>query len=543
MFRVLIAEDEKLVRIGLKNSVDWEKFDMTVVADEPDGLAALNAYEREKPDLIITDLKMPVMGGMELISRIREKDKDTKIIILTCLEEFSLLRSAMNLNISGYIIKLTMTDEEIENALGKVCEELKARQNIHFGNHIVKNGIDLVKDKIFTDFMFYQSSSEADFDAQVKELKIRIKPDRLLLCILEIDHFRKLRSLFHDEKERLIASSMLNLIKEILAGHDSGEVFKYSDSKYVLVFNSKETASESVQHDEMFHILDKIRKSIDKYLNISVSFGVSSVKTGYGALKCLFEQADKALENKFFNGPGIFFFKDGLNKKSKLEEKSRILYDLVNLIELPDDAFKMKYEDKVNTLLESAADSKMQIQDVFCGLVQWTASYFQVPDSAIELTVLCSKEIQTSETFEDITAALRNFFSGIKSSIKRKKALSSEIARAIEYIDQHYTKNISLQQVAEHVNFSASYLSTLFKKELNVNFIDYLNELRIEKAKKLLIDTYLKSYEVAEKVGFSDNTYFSKAFKRYMGMNPSEFRKQWGKEWVEESYVNKIIYE
>ena len=128
MFTVLIVEDEMLVRMGIKCSIDWAKLNMCVVADVANGQAAWEVYEKERPDIILTDIKMPVMNGIELIEKIRKVDTKTKFVILSCLEEFQFVRKALSLGVSEYILKLAMSQEEMESVLGRIQNEL-AREN------------------------------------------------------------------------------------------------------------------------------------------------------------------------------------------------------------------------------------------------------------------------------------------------------------------------------------------------------------------------------------------------------------------------------
>ena len=125
MLRVIIVEDEHFVRIGIKNSVPWEKYGMQVVCDAENGRQALEQYQKWKPDVIITDLKMPVMNGIELMKAVRAEDKRARFIILTCLDEFGMVQEAIRLGASAYILKLTSEQEEIEAALEKVRAELE----------------------------------------------------------------------------------------------------------------------------------------------------------------------------------------------------------------------------------------------------------------------------------------------------------------------------------------------------------------------------------------------------------------------------------
>ncbi len=534
MYRVLIVEDEKLVRIGLKHSVDWAGFGMTVMADVPDGLAALEVYEREKPHLIITDLKMPVMGGMELISRIREKDRDTRFLILTCLEEFDLARKAMNLDVSGYIIKLTMTDNEIASVLSKVQKELDSLQNSDMEKPLLENGINLIRDKIFTDFMFCDTYTEEEFSRHVQKLKLNLTPDRLLMCVLEIDHFQKLKDLFDDQHGQLIKFSLLNVINEILENNNAGEVIYYNETKYFIIFSLKAAIHESRLYDEIHYLLNKIGRSMEKYFNVKISFGISRVDTGYASLKSMFNEASKALENKFFIGTGIFRVQDKLNKAEILRDKASVLSGLSEELYCVNETFKKQYEIKIKYIIENMPETKEDIIEMFCSTLQWIAAALRIADSnSLGVVVNSNKAIQNCETFDEIISCVREFVVGIKNITQQNKILSDEISLAVQYMEANYNTDISLNHVAEHINLSSGYLSILFKKELQVNFIDYLNDLRIEKAKELLLGTYLKSYEIAEKIGFNDNTYFSKAFKRHTGISPSEFRKKWVNGWEE----------
>lgn len=125
--KILIVEDEVLVRCGLRSMVNWEKLGLDVIGDASNGKEALEIYEKEKPDIVMTDIKMPVMDGLELIEKIWEQDQSTRIVLLTCYEEFSYLMRAMKLGVSDYILKLKMKPDEIEKAMEKVCKELDRR--------------------------------------------------------------------------------------------------------------------------------------------------------------------------------------------------------------------------------------------------------------------------------------------------------------------------------------------------------------------------------------------------------------------------------
>ena len=536
MLRVLIVEDEMLVRLGLKNSIEWSKFDMLVIADAADGQAAWEIYQKEKPDIIITDLKMPVMDGMELISKIREKDKSTKIIILSCLEEFELARKALSYGVSDYILKLTMTETEIEAVLKKAQEELEKQQvNEDHSKYSDKFKKNFVKEKFLEDFLFYNIYSIKEFTAFVKEAELRLNPGRLILCTMEIDHFEILKDKFQDEKGQLIKSSILNILNEIMGNYGRGEAFCDNNSNYILIFSFPDIHSEQNLYNELQAILNAIKNSINSYLNVYVSFGISSLRNGYESLGKMYGESRKMLEQKFYSGSGTFIAGSGLDTDRIAVEKINSLRSMPKLLKILSDTAILDYQRKVDYFSAIHPKGKEQIQTFFYRLLHWLSSLLYTKDDySTDFVIVYSDKIQKSETFDEIVEAFKNFISDTTNETMKKRILSKEVAEALQYIQKNYGQNINLSRVAEHVKLSPNYLGNLFKKELQVNFIEYLSEFRVGKAKELLLGTYLKSYEIAEKVGFTENTYFSRVFKKLTGMSPNEFRKHLMKEWTEE---------
>ena len=535
MFRVIIAEDEMLVRLGLKNSIDWNKFNMSVIGDAADGKTALELYETEKPDLIITDLKMPVMSGMDLIARIREKDKNTKIIILTCLEEFELVRKAISMGVSDYIIKLTMTEEQINMVLARVYDELSSNKNKQISNEISEANINIIKEKTIKDFILYDVYTEKEFAALVVKYNFQFRSERMILCILEMDHYTDIKSLFKDENGQLVKNSMLNILNEMLTNYGNGEVIYDAGSKYIIIFSFRQTASEEKILTEILSILKEIESSVKVFLNTSVSFGFSNIQSGYSSLRKMYLQALNFLEGRFYGGTGIYGFYNGFDRNKAKAEKMEEMLKLWEGASINSAGFLNEYSERIHSIMNGECRSKAEYLEMFCQLVQWIVKVTKFQGDGSEQIILSAiKSIQRSESLDEILGCLYKFFSCISTARGRKRITSKEVKMVLDFIEANYNQDLSLQQAAVHVGFSTSYLSSLFKKEIDVNFVEYLNEVRIEKAKGLLLDTYLKTYEIAEIVGFNENTYFCKMFKKVTGTTPGEYRKKWLKKWTEE---------
>lgn len=535
MYRVIIVEDEMLVRVGLKNSIDWNKFSMCVVADAADGKTALELYEREKPDLIITDLKMPVMSGIDLIARIREKDKTTKIVILTCLEEFELVRKAISMGVSDYIIKLTMTEEQFNAILARVHEELSSNKDRQTPNEISDANINIIKEKAIKDMILYNVYTEREFASIVKKYHLRIRPERMILCILEMDHYNKTKLLFKDENGQLVKDSMLNILTEMLANYGNGEAIHDAGARYIIIFNYGEIESEEKVFTEILSILKGIESSVKVFLNTAVTFGLSNIQSQYSSLNKMYVQALNSLEDRFIGGTGIYGFLSNFDRNKVQMEKMEEMLKLCEESLSNSSVFYNEYSSRIRSIMNSEIRSRNEYLEMFCQLLQWIvkAAKFQ-GDGSEQIIHSAIKSAQQSENLDEILRCFYEFLSYISAVRGKKRITSKEVKLALDFMESNYSQDLSLQQVASYVGLSTSYLSSLFKKEIDVNFIEYLNEIRIEKAKGLLLETYLKTYEIAETVGFNENTYFCKMFKKVTGTTPGEYRKKWLKQWREE---------
>lgn len=535
MYKVLIAEDEMLVRLGLKNSINWEKYDMTVAGDVSNGKAALDFYYENRPDVIITDIKMPVMDGMELISRIRETDDKAKFVILTCMGEFDLVKKAMSLGVSDYILKLTMTEEELDKILSKIRNELDEQKKLHEKDTPGISNVDAVKDKLMKDFIFYNIYSGQEFLNRIQSMGISLKPGNLALAVMEIDNYDSVKAHFEDQKGYLIASALMNVIKEILDKNTSGVVFHEDGPRYVIIMNTNAACNGDAIPEDLSQQLDRIRESLKIYFNTSVSFGLSSIRSGFEPLREMYREAVSSLNMRFHNGQGIYHIQDSLFVP-KVREKCLSLLNFYDLLGIQDENYKIEFEKKVHSLADNIPDQKDAVKDMMYQFLHWITDSMRLSgDDIYGLLISYGARIRNAEIMDLVLESISEFMTALKNLLKEKNILSTEISKALLYMKKNYVKELSLQEVAEHVNLSPSYFSSIFKKELNVNFIEYLNDIRISNAKELLRNTSMKSYEIAEKVGFKESTYFSVLFKKATGTSPNKFRQIWQKSWKGES--------
>lgn len=292
MYNVLIVEDEILVSIGLKNMINWSEMGMQVIAEAQDGKTAFEIYKEQKPDLILTDIKMPVMDGLELIAKIRETDKKTKIIILTCYQEFDLIHKALKLGVSDYILKLKMSVSEMESVIMKVHDELVTTDAVQLEN-ISLPIVQLAKNQFLLDYVLHGSFTDAAFEKMISGMHLRIDSSRLVLCVMRISNFESVNRQPDGDPKNTVADTILNLVDKLLAKYLRGEVVRQNDGQYLIIFSFGDIVSETKRTELLYSILSRISVNMKTYINASVTFGISLCRDGYSCLRELYNQAIK----------------------------------------------------------------------------------------------------------------------------------------------------------------------------------------------------------------------------------------------------------
>ena len=499
------------VRLGVKMSVHWEALGMEVVADCANGKQALEAWEMYHPDIVITDIKMPIMDGMELIQKIREKDKRTRIIILTVLEEFALAKQAISFGVSDYILKLTMTPAEMENILSRVKMEL---EDLKPSSNGMKTS-DAWQEKIVKNYVFYHVLDRQQFS------KLPLDDINLAMAVMELDNFDAVCEYLEDSHGSLVISAILNIIRELLEKDGRGLCIYLEGKRFLILSSRKSQVHSHIARLQFTDRLDKIRRRLAQYYKASVSFGISGVYDGIEHLPDMYLKCRNALDIKFYvgNGQDLDDRQDyGPVKKAYVKAQLERISQAVPascLDQMKELSILLDYPER-----EVAAN-------LFLRLITREV-YHQFPDNDQRLkrlnnyAAMVSKAGTLSELADIYLECLRTSKEGVQKS---KDGISKTVSDILSFIRENYSHPMSLDSIAEYVEMSPNYICGLFKREMGMNLMNYIMKFRIQKAASLMRTTHLKSYEIAEKVGFSDESYFSRCFKKMVGMSPNEYRR------------------
>ncbi|WP_019909441.1 helix-turn-helix domain-containing protein [Paenibacillus sp. HW567] len=527
MLGVLIVDDELLMRIGLKSIIQWEDEGFTVLGEAANGREALELAGTYLPDLIITDIKMPVMDGLELIREARRMDMGGQFVILSCLEEFRYAQEAVRLGATDYLIKSDMKPAQLRRVLDivrKRAVHLSRSRSGEMPPGSYKESIEYLKETLFKE-LISGFKSAGDVLTSRESLRISLTDEPMVLMKLRINHFEQLRRKYVEQDEKLLRYSVANILEEILPRKRAKEIIVMNSAEYVLLLDLGQEGR--IVRGDIERAVAKIQTAMKDFLKLTMSIGVSGPAPGFDGLKRAYQEADTALDALFFeSGTGLSFYD---KTRSRQRSGDQLSIDRSAMRKFRQDtesgsegaiAFLNSLKDKI--LLEGC--TKQTARSIYIRMLTAILSCFPALPEPNEAGLTVYESILHEESLEGLHQTVADYLKRCRAQMSGRESSRSYAEQASELIMQLYAEDISLQSVADRINVNASYLSRVFKQETGENFVSFLTRLRMEKAKHMLKEKNVKVYEVAERVGYPNTAYFSKLFKKLCGMSPEEYR-------------------
>lgn len=531
MLKAMIVDDELLMRLGIRSMIDWEEHGFGVAYEAANGKEALEMAAREQPDLVITDIKMPVMDGLQFIREASKLLPSCKFVILSNFDEFPYVKEALKLGAADYLIKSEISPDIVIELLADV----RRSRSEEGGNRAAKlptdfsHSLTYLKENLFKDLI---SGLIDEREAIVKagQLQMAVRSDDLMIVRLRIDDFEEVRLKYVEQDEKLLRFSIINILNEVIPGKLMKELVIENSSHYLLIVNPEGDSPEAVRL-WMTKLCRNIQRAVKDFMNLSFSIGVSSVVSGYRQLKIAYREADDALRRSFFAGAGhILFFEDPpcgdgelpINPSSINDSEEELRQVLNGGIA----ANLAKYFEQHRVFLFSCRVNERLIRESYLRLTEIISNYFSFGNAAVRLPFdkLPYQAVFSAKTWDDLHRIVIQYGAYCLEGNSQLAEQRSYAEIAADLIHRFYAEEISLQSVASQINVNPSYLSRVFKQEMGANFISYLTQIRIDKAKSYLASGRYKVYEVADKVGYHNYTYFSKIFKKVAGVSPEDFR-------------------
>lgn len=539
--KVFLVEDEMVIRRGIKNSIDWEKEGYIICGEASDGELAYPMIIKEKPDILITDIRMPFMDGLELCKLVKKELPNIKILILSGYDEFDYAKEAIRLGVTEYLLKPISSGKLLE-ALNGVSESIRREKEdkdlVRKYMEEMRENTEHEKQKFFEQ-MIAGNLSMADALETGKKYEMNLSAGmyNLLLFRFTLGKENRKSGELLGEAEYAIEklTERLEYVFEFQRGVEGWA--------FLLMADNEEQMSERVK--ELSKDLEEIMKN---YSTIAYFGGIGQPVARLRELEESFREAERALAARFTMELNRIISVEDIRMAQNVDtlddieitsfgeiEKTRTMLEkfLNNGAEDEIDEFVDVY---INELPEENLKSVLMRQYIimdayivmmsFCEKIEGIEGEMQAQSEELKNSM---KTIQTLEEIKNYIGMLLKKIIGVRDTISGRR-YSDIIEIAKDQIRKTYMSDeISLNTIAAEVGMSPSYFSSIFSKEMGKTFVEYLTEIRMDRAKELLMCSSMKTSEIGYEVGYKDPHYFSYIFKKTQNCTPKEFRAR-GKE-------------
>jgi two-component system, response regulator YesN len=539
MLRMIIADDEYIVRDGLKNIIPWEQYNIEVIAEAVDGQEALDLCLELKPDILFTDIRMPIMDGLEVAMQLQERNSNIKIIIFSGVQDFNYAKTALNVNAEGYILKPVRIPELKEIVLRVVNNiNLEKEKKFEFQNlqqQLHKN-LPVIREKFMRNWILGVYKNEKDIINNLEFFNIPLNSgEGIIVTLLQIDDYFKVVKDISENYKHLLYFSISNIMDEVVNNYKAGVCSYINDNEFIIVFNQ-----HAQLNNKYMDICEEISDCVNKYLKIQVSIGVGRIVNNILQVNTSYKDAIIALQYSFYTGKNSLLNINDINNinEESLDRKDVLyseLYEIenqiINSMKLGNAENVEKYIDElfnhINTLKNLPVD---YVQNI-CFEMIYVASraIYELNENIDNIVPSRSKlldAIYKTSNIYDLQINLKTAFSVIASYFSKKYNQKNNkiISKIKEIIEQKFKDSIGVTTISEEVFLSPNYISLIFKQETGETITEYITKVRMEKAKELLKSSDLKILEVAQNVGFENPHYFSTVFKKYTGIHAQKYR-------------------
>ncbi|AWB45952.1 two-component system response regulator [Paenibacillus sp. CAA11] len=527
-YRVLLADDEPIILESLKMAIPWDQYGMKVAGEARNGQEALEAAAVIKPDIIVSDIRMPVIDGIQFMRELKKgrMDQEPLFIVISGYGEFEYAREALRSGAFDYILK-PIDHEELEEIVAKAKLELDVRRNRKLEEEQLQYSLQrltaFAKERLYTEWMDGQPS----FPAMQGDSDVELLKDPYCLFLVRLDRLQQASERWRTDEKRLWFFAVNNVLKEFGDQHGCFMVFPYYSGEWLLIF-------PEMTKEEKLKLGEQLVQVIDLCTKMTCTVGISSPAMGLEQLRSSYRMASDALRQAFVHTDQSVFLHGELNESSKLASMYPGMIEK-RLIE----AIKTLNTDEVEAAMSLLLKHLQQPGASKEGTVRICLEFAIVARRQLEMMIPSSPEV-AEEDSEDILDALEQADSLTKLIKTLQERLMDWLHLAAEgrhgetgdslidqaklFIDAHYQEDIGIEDVADFIHISCSHFCTLFKQKTGSTFLEYLTRLRIEKAEFILKNSEVKVFQIAPLVGYQDPRYFTQVFKKITGKTPTDYR-------------------
>jgi two-component system response regulator YesN len=527
MYKVMLVDDDYPMLEFLEKTVSWEELGYQVIHAEDDSKTAFEKAKADMPDLIISDITMPYMNGIELISRLKQVNDNLISVILSCHDEFLYAQQAIKLGVTDYFIKETITPEMITALLKKLKlrmdQDRVAALDQERKNNLFEMNQKVYREKAIQKLMANQNIDNEDWE---KLFGVNFQRRRYIPVCCYIHQYNECMERFGSEDN--LYTSIETSFRKVFKKQEILKFFTYKEHLFIILPDQ-----EKIYHTQSLHsILTNILSDMGYDLKIDISFIMETkCSSSLDIIQKITHLLNKVNQLFYTKGNKVFLSSE-LNQefinKDIYETYHHLSLDINNYIMSESVECLNRIEARWQSLLNEGYYHPTDIKRFVIRIVQdlqiklKTLSYFRSDTTSDRLEELMSN-------IDNLKVLEKWFLSYVKAIGSKVKTLEqstkrSEIIQAQKYVNLHINQKVTLEEVANYLHLNPSYFSRLYKKETNEGFIEYVTRIKMEKAKEM-IETNVKTVEeVAFEFGYNNRSYFNKCFKNYFGVSPNEYR-------------------
>ena len=533
MYKAVFVDDEYLTRDAISRNTPWEEVDFVLAGTAENGRAAIALIEEVKPDLILTDICMPVLDGIGLAAYVHEHHPEIMVVIISGYDDFDYAKQAMRYEVADYILK-PITSVELVEELGKIRKKLDAaaekRGQLEKIQQEYRKNMPILRNH-FLSRLLEGNYPPGDILPRLEYFGLQTAGRFQAAAMIELEDASAFLELYPDSTQELLEFSVANISEELVRENPHVIFLQNTENRSICIFSED---SEASLQREIEKTGNSIVDAMGHFMKMKVCILVGQTVTGPENWATSYPGTLRARENRFLLEERVFVYEkdfsgregNGFLRTSFWVDKLVLSIKLNRLAELREDTSLMFREFR-----ESGCDRKkllLHIQNmVLTILINLEDNEVDIGREAEEADFI--NHLSEYRHLADVEVCFLEFCNKLSSDIagKRESVNQKQAVLALDYMEKNYSNvNLSLGSVCSHLCVSTSYSSTIFKNATGETFVEALTRIRMEKAKGLLEASNMKSYEVALAVGYNDPHYFSSIFKKHTGMTPTEYAKQ-----------------
>ncbi|WP_171651021.1 response regulator transcription factor [Paenibacillus foliorum] len=545
MWKIAIIDDDRAVLQGMRKIIPWDELEAEHAGEAMDGQQGLKLIASVNPDIVITDIYMPLMNGLDMVEELRKIGYEGKIVILSGFADFEYARQALRLNVDDYLSK-PITVQTIKSVLEKAIAQLEGATVHKLEQHQLKQKL-----------MQYEPFVEQEWVKAVVTGNVNlVKPfppsvqgllphgeDASDFLVIAVEILRTVRvSELSPSDFNLFRFAVGNILQEVISADWKNARLIELHSQHMAVLLHAPHAEREAGRLRIRSLCDSMMKHVEDYLKVKLEIGIGSWKGRWQEIADSTEEAFQALAAKR-NAPfpGLPMY-EWIRDHDLSDNQSALLKPTelrpVQFYQQLGEAIRHLQESQIEEVIERFFQQlegarRITEKDVRnLGLETWAILTYSLLDAGVRVaelfdTALLKEEVQQQTVPDKLKAWLLDKvsvicqLSGKSEKLKHKQAVDF----MVQYIHEHYAEDLHLSELAEKVYISRNYLSTIFRQATGETFNNYVTRVRMEKAKSMILEGRWMIYEVAERVGYKNVPYFTTLFKKHTGTNPTEFVK------------------